>query len=338
MSRVAKAHTLTLIAETNDRFADFAPYVASINDAGVVAFQATLQDGGSGIFAGSGATVSALAESATSIVARFQSHPDITREGGSCVYGALASGVEAVLFIEGGEVFPVAHTSGSFARIGPLGPTMNDGGAIAFRADLASGASGIFTWRRGDSLVKVADTTEFAAFHGLPVINGHGDIVFRADRRDGVRGIYISRGQTLETVIEARGELSDIGLFPCINDEGAVVFSAAIEGGGSGIFRASGGRVTMVVDTKSAFESFRGALINDAGSIFFYATPRGGQLGIHAAADPDGGAIVSIGDPLFDSTVVELALNPVSVNDRDQLAIRLRLASGRGLIVRADPA
>lgn len=44
------SYTLSTIAETGEQFSDFAPYVASIDDRGVVAFQATLQDGGSGVF------------------------------------------------------------------------------------------------------------------------------------------------------------------------------------------------------------------------------------------------------------------------------------------------
>jgi hypothetical protein len=44
----------TVIATTGrERFIDFAPYVASVNDAGTVVFQATLRGGGKGVFTGS---------------------------------------------------------------------------------------------------------------------------------------------------------------------------------------------------------------------------------------------------------------------------------------------
>ena len=59
------SYTLTRIADTSDRFADFAPYVASVNDHGVVAFQATTRDGGSGVFAGSGGPISTLVDTAS---------------------------------------------------------------------------------------------------------------------------------------------------------------------------------------------------------------------------------------------------------------------------------
>ncbi len=38
------------IADTSDRFIDFSPHVASINNDGVVVFSATLKTGESGIF------------------------------------------------------------------------------------------------------------------------------------------------------------------------------------------------------------------------------------------------------------------------------------------------
>ena len=44
MRRATEKFTLMPIADTSDRFSDFAPYVASINDAGTVAFQATLRE------------------------------------------------------------------------------------------------------------------------------------------------------------------------------------------------------------------------------------------------------------------------------------------------------
>jgi hypothetical protein len=64
---------------------------------------------------------------------------------------------------------------------GPLGPTMNDRGTVAFRANLGSGGSGIYTGRDG-LIASIAATGDvFSAFHGLPVINSRGVVAFRAD-------------------------------------------------------------------------------------------------------------------------------------------------------------
>ena len=59
------SYTLAPIADTGDRFSDFRPYVASINNAGVLAFQATLRNGGSGVYTGMGGLISAVTDSAT---------------------------------------------------------------------------------------------------------------------------------------------------------------------------------------------------------------------------------------------------------------------------------
>lgn len=56
MRGTRQTRALTLIADTGDRFIDFAPYAAAINDTGTVAFQATLRDASTGVFTGSGGT------------------------------------------------------------------------------------------------------------------------------------------------------------------------------------------------------------------------------------------------------------------------------------------
>jgi hypothetical protein len=141
------------------------------------------------------------------------------------------------------------------------------------------------------------------------------------------------------TPLAETGDLfSDLALFPSVNDEETAVFGAALTAGGSGIFAATDGGVTSLIDANAPFESFRGVLINRAGLVAFTAVPRGGRLGVFAGADPIADRIVCLGDPLFGSTVTGFALNPVSVNEAAQLAIRVRLADDRQAVVRVDPA
>ena len=225
----------------------------------------------------------------------------------------------------------IADTTGPFNRIGPLGPTMNDSGVVAFRAGLKAGGDGIFIGRGSGPLITIADTSgPFSGFQGLPVVNNSGTVVFRADLKEGGRGIYQGHGESLTTIADTRDLFSDIGLFPSANDKGSVVFSATLQAGGAGIFTVTEGQITTVVNTNSRFESFRGALINNRGTIIFFATPRGGELGIYSGPNPIGDKIISMGDPLFGSTVADFALNPVSLNDVGQIAIRVRwLTIGR---------
>src|SRR5439155_4373711 len=71
--------SLTVIATTGERFSDFAPYVASVNDAGTVAFQAELRGGGTGVFTSSGEAVAEVAGPA--LLAGVTSHPDLNGAG-----------------------------------------------------------------------------------------------------------------------------------------------------------------------------------------------------------------------------------------------------------------
>ena len=325
------SYTLKIIAETGERFADFAPYAASINDDGVVAFQATLRGGGSGVYAGEGGPITVIADSATDPFSEVSSHPDITRDGLSCFYADLGSESRGVFLVRNGEIVTVADSAG------PLGPTMNQAGTVAFRADPRTGGSGVFTGS-GGSVTTIAETgSRFSRFHGLPVIGGAEEVTFRADLKSGGGGIYVADDVRVASVVETGDVFSGLGLFPSANDAGTVAFCADLREGGSGVFTAATGRITTVLDTSGPFESFRGVLLNNEGRVVFYATPRGGTLGVFFGPDPVGDQLLSLGSPLFGSTVIDLALNPVSINDAGQIAMRVGLEDERQLILRADP-
>jgi hypothetical protein len=150
---VERSTSLTVIASSGERFSDFAPYVASVNDAGTVAFQAALQGAGTGVFTGSGEQVAEAVGPA--LLAGVTSHPDLNDAGEMSFYGELPGGLEAV-FVVRDELEAIADTGGQFTSIGPLGPTMNEAGTVAFRADV-EGVSGIFT-ADGARVATVADT------------------------------------------------------------------------------------------------------------------------------------------------------------------------------------
>jgi hypothetical protein len=311
--------SFTVIAETNDELTDFAPYVGSVDDHGTVAFQAALAGGGAGVFTGNGGAVREIVR-----LAAVTSHPDLNNAGETCFYGEPPG----VFLVRDGRIETIADAATGFTSIGPLGPTMNEAGVVAFRAERAPGVQGIFA---GDETV--ADTDgPWSEFHGLPVINAAGTVAFRADRTDGVQGVYTWHDGSVFAVVETGEELESLAPFPSINDGGTVGFGATLAGGGAGIFIVRDGEITRL-DT-DAFESCRSGLVNAAGAVFYVATPPGGSLGVYAGKQ----RILGGGDELSGSTVTELAANPVSINARGQVAIRVRLADDRQLIVRADPA
>ena len=82
--------SLTVVAMTGKRFSGFAPYVASVNDAGRVAFQAALRGGGSAVFAGDGGEVEELVS--RSLHAGVTSHPDLNNARDASFYGEVTRG------------------------------------------------------------------------------------------------------------------------------------------------------------------------------------------------------------------------------------------------------
>ena len=321
-----------VIAETGQRFTAFGPYVASIDDNGLVAFQASLGEGGTGIFTGRGADVAQTALPPP--ILDVLSHPDMNTAGAISFYSTREPGGHGVSFIAHGKLTSIADTGSRFASIGPAGPTMNAAGAVAFRANRSPGVSGIFLWD-GESVSTIAETGErWSAFHGLPVVGDDGTVVFRADRADGVEGIYRAHQDSVVAIVETDDRFETIGLFPSVAADGTVAFAATVPGG-SGVFTTRDGLIDAV-QTNGAFASYRGALISDAG-IVRIATPRGGSLGLFAGPDPEGDRILAEGDALFGSIVEEFAANPVSVNVAGQLAVRVMLEDGRGSILRREP-
>jgi len=231
----------------------------------------------------------------------------------------------------------LAAASGSFSGVGPLGPTMNERGEVALRASSRTGRACLGLWREGGLHVIAETGDRFLGFEGLPVLGNDGQVVFRANLPDDRQGLFVHQGAQCADVAMTGTDFLDIGRFPIIDGRGAVAFAATPISGVAGIFSVASGRLACVVDATSGFESFRGVLINDAGPVAFYGTPVGGQLGIYSGADPIRHRVVGIGSSLFGATVVDFALNPVSVNERGQLAIRVELDDRRQFILRADP-
>lgn len=318
--------SFTTIAVTGSRFRRFDPYVASLNDSGQVAFQATLADGTSAVLVGDGGELWSIPTPR-----EVNSHPDIDEAGAVCFYGADRPPRTAVYIARSGELTELAVAEAGV--IGPLGPTINRGGAVAYRATGEEGRPSIYLVADG-APVLVADSADHGGFEGLPVVTRDGAVVFRATSHDEtVHTIHRWQQGAARLVCDTRGDLLELGRFPCANSSGEVVFAALLRGGGSGVFAHRDGERATLVDSGAGFESFRGAINNDAGDVFFYATPPGRGMGIFRL---DGGEVLSIGDHMLDARVDAFALNPVSINECGQLAIRVVLSDQREAIVRAE--
>ena len=323
---------LLVIAGTSGPFADFGTFAPAIKERGAVAFQATRRNGATGVFCGDGGPITCLHQTAA-----YRSHPDINDAGELCAYADLPDGREALLVGKPGQR-PDAIAPDTLPAIGPLGPTMNETGAVAFRGTTAQSGPGIYV-ADGDRLTTVAaaGAGRFSGFEGLPVILADGRVVFRADRGPHRHSIHLWAPDGRERIVAETGDrFSELGRFPHANARGDVVFDARPQQGRAGIFRAREGEITPVVDTTAGFEEFRGALVDDAGRVVFYATPTGGTLAIHRSENGVHARVVGLGDELAGSPIIDLALNPVSFNNTGQIALRLKLADGRQFIARLD--
>lgn len=327
-------YVLSIVAETGEQFADFQPYVGSINDEGVVAFQATLRAGGSGVYAGSGGSIDTAVGVTDGRLGAIVSHPAIGANGAICFYATTKAGRGGVFLLRAGELLTIADSHG------PLGPTINEGGAIAYRATTPAGTSAIFKHVDGKTTLVAEATEPFSAFHGIPVINSANAVAFRADQAGEGQGIYLANDKGITPAAETGKRFRDLGHFPTLTDDGTVAFAAGLRRGGSGVFVSRNGMVETVFESaRGPFRGFRGVLMSGSRPRIFYATPRDGRagLGIFSGADPIADRLLAIGAPLLDSTVTDLSLNPVSINRHGQLAIRVRLENDRQVIMRADP-
>src|SRR5262245_6788562 len=229
---------LTLVASTGDRFATFSPYVASVNEQGLVAFQAERTDGTHAVCVGEGRD---LDEVAPEDVAAVTSHPDLNDRGDLSFYGVDGSGRPKVILVRDGVTSSFA---GGFHSIGPAGPTMNEDGVVAFRGARVDGVPGVHAVEGGAvrTIAECDDT--FGEFFGLPLVDEAGRVVFRADRRHGVQGVYREGAAGgVEPVVETGVQVSSIAPFPCWAADGGIAFAGTSAEGRDGVFLVEDGGV-----------------------------------------------------------------------------------------------
>jgi len=323
---------ITPIAWTDSRLVDFAPYVPAIDDDGSIAFQATRADGSHAILVHRAGRLETVASTGTRF-SRFISHPALDEAGAVCWFAEDQGHKTALLCSSDGAVASVQSEGEILGAIGPLGPTASEG-RIAFRADRADGRAAVFLQDRGSLIEIAAAEGEVAGFQGLPVVSA-GDVLFRVDLVNGGSAIDLWHQGKIERVAVTGPRWVDLGRFPIMTPGGSVAFVATCRDGSMGMFSGKPGAIEALPLEASKFESLRGGLITDGSHICVYATPPGGSLGIYFG-DTDR-PVLEIGRPLEGSVVAEFALNPVSINRRGQVAVRVSLDDGRQTIVRIDP-
>ena len=319
------------LAWTGTRLADFQPYVPAIDDSGAVVFQAGLAGGASGVFVARGDAVESLFP--TMPEHQVSSHPDRNARGDACVYVTRQDGSSAVIGVQQGRPISYADSRhGVFAGIAPLGPVMDADGSVGFRASLADGGEAVCAWVGGEVHVLARTGEQFTAFHGLPVIRGAAAVLFRADTCDGLQGLYRATGSRVWPVFERPAAQGRLAFFPTQNASGEVVCGWASVEGDARVLRIREGCEPVDVDTGDIrFESLRGCLMGEGGELCFTGTPRGGRLGLYRVLARGVECLLEEGGLIEGARVQAFALNPVSMNARGRLAVRILLDDGRQL-------
>ncbi len=206
---VSKNGEITKIADTNDRFSNFnsgfdtvggngppsAFAIPSINDAGTVAFHATLDTGATGIFIGRGKGTVKIADN----TGKFNSFsaPAINNNGTVAFLAQLDNGRHGIYKKKRGqEIETFVDDSGPFSFF-QSDPALNDQGQIAFLAYLyAGGGSGIYTGKNpvtnkviaaGDPLAGSRVVDLVIAGRGL---NNAGQVTFEALLENGQTAVF----------------------------------------------------------------------------------------------------------------------------------------------------
>jgi hypothetical protein len=307
----------------------------AINESGMVAFTIS-PDGplGIGVFSGSGGPLTTIALSSTDF--RPVSRPAINDAGTVSFQAALGERGSTILAGSGGPLTTIAE-SGPFSFVGTY-TSINNEGTVAF-SRLTATDSGIFTGS-GGPIATIADISgPFRDFPDAdPAINNEGLVAFFATLDEGSSGIFTRRSGPVTTIVDTSGAFNGFLTHPSVNDAGMVAFMAALAAGGNGIFTGDGSTITRIADTGGPFGAFLFASINSAGIVAFQGFLDTGGEGIFTGPDPDADKVIGIDDELFGFSVRSLLFGPHGINDIGQIAFLAGLASGRTVVVRADPA
>jgi len=299
VSRIIRAdkQTFTTIADTtNPLFAigglRGSDHLISMNNAGIVVFEAVLTTGGVGIFTGDGKRITSVAHS-------FDSGPFIANMAAINNKGAVAFSFftpveKALKIIHGSKTTIFDTTASDVSFFGP--PAISDANTVVFRGSLDDGTFGIFTINERRLTTVATVPNGFTNFFIFPSINNAGRVVFAARLIGGGSGIFTADGTTITRVADTNGAFAffDVGgwdtIGPAINDVGAVAFAAILDDGRQGIFVGPDPVADRVIVTGDLlFGSpvievfFARHGLNNRGQLVFWAVLADGTEGIYKA-------------------------------------------------------
>ena len=297
------------IASTDgSNFTFFADDVV-LNDAGLVAFHASLNTGGraTGIFTSDGFATKTIVDSTVQGLSGLGFGSPSINAAGTVAFFAPRNGLRSSIIFtgDGGALTPVLDTlSSNFGAFGNV--AINASGEIVFRGILKDRNEGIF------------------------IITPNRD-----EPRDGLPAGPAS----VTDVVDTNNNPDFFGFGdPVINDAGLAADFAGVALGAE-ILSGDGKGITARTDPSSTFfAEFEHPSINNRGAVAFSVIEANGAQGIFV--ELTGGAspvaVLQSGDPLFGSTVTAVSVGRFAFNDHFRLAFGYELADGRSGIAVAS--
>ena len=286
-----------------------------INNDDTVAFAATLDGGGDGIFTiAPGGPLLTIASEFNQFSPLTQLTIPAINNAGTVVFTAHFDSDNQGVFIGGNvPITPVYDRSGPFSDFG--GETqINDVGQVVFNAQLDGGATGIFLGVGGPTATIVDDQGNFRFFDSAAMDN-LGNVAFRGVTRTDVQsGIFSGDGAALTTLVNPAGPFD--GVNPAyLNDHGTYAFLGVVGPSEFGIFTGPNPVADAVLLTGTPFDGatlnsiafgFSRRALNDAGQIVFKGILSDGRVGIYVATpiavpEPSSLVVLAIGGVLIGS-------------------------------------
>jgi hypothetical protein len=204
----ATNYTFIKIADSAGQFSTFAAS-ASINDSGQVAFFATLDAGGGGIYVGKNGSITPIATTAGPYSA-LGATAGINNSGTVAFHANFDAGGSGILTSSGGTVTNIALTSGPYSGFSGA-PSINNSGTVAFKATLDAGGTGIFKGDGGPVDTIAHTSGPYSNFANIYCINDSGTVAFHAQLDNGDDAIYAGNGGALSTIADTSGQFSNFG-------------------------------------------------------------------------------------------------------------------------------
>jgi hypothetical protein len=239
---------ITTIAASGSQFVGFGG-LASINDAGTVAFGAVLPNSNgqvAGLYSGSGGAITTLYGAGDSYL--YPGFPAINNAGTIAFIAFTPATVFGLFAGDGGAPDLLARWPGpefsGFANIFP--PAINDAGSVAFLGiSTDTGALGVYRHQGGANVLIADNSGAYASFSG-PAINASGQVAFLAklaDQQssgifrgpDPIADAIIKTGDALDgsTVVSVRFGTTGLA------DDGSIAFGVSLADGRNGIYRTA---------------------------------------------------------------------------------------------------